>query len=182
MINLSGCNRCANLDCLSNSSFLFRLSNRNGENLLDSKAVSLAQVSIYSAASRSDSLPLSTYRQDNETWVMASPFRNVSEYVLDVKGVKSYALTFDLESRKTECCGTITTINEAYLRINDLAVMAVARIGYRYQKPEGGFFYKMGFTPLLGALYNADYPERGPLLLAPFAYPLVGLGFGYTLK
>jgi|GEM_PF-2861166 len=115
MINLSGCNRCANLDCLSNSSFLFRLSNRNGENLLDSKAVSLAQVSIYSAASRSDSLPLSTYRQDNETWVMASPFRNVSEYVLDVKGVKSYALTFDLESRKTECCGTITTINEAYL-------------------------------------------------------------------
>jgi len=67
-------------------------------------------------------------------------------------------------------------------RINDLAVMAVARIGYRHQKPEGGFFYKVGFTPLLGALYNAEYPERGPLLLAPFAYPLVGLGFGYTLK
>ncbi len=67
-------------------------------------------------------------------------------------------------------------------RINDLAVMAVARIGYRHQKPEGGFFYKVGFTPLLGALYNAYYPERGPLLLAPFAYPLVGLGLGYTLK
>ncbi len=67
-------------------------------------------------------------------------------------------------------------------RVNDLAVMAVARIGYRHQKPEGGFFYKVGFTPLLGALYNEYYPERGPLLLAPFAYPLVGLGFGYTLK
>lgn len=67
-------------------------------------------------------------------------------------------------------------------RIRDLAMMAVARIGYRYQKPEGGFFYKVGFTPMLGTLYNEEYPERGPLLVEPFAYPLVGLGFGYTLK
>ena len=67
-------------------------------------------------------------------------------------------------------------------RIRDMAVMAVARIGYRHQKPEGGFFYKVGFTPMLGALYNVQNPERGRQLGEPFAYPLVGLGLGYTLK
>lgn len=114
-MKLSGCNQCANLDCVYDSPFVFRLSNQNGDNLLDSKAVSLARVSIYSSASRADSLPLSTYRQDNETWVMARPLRNVSEYVLNVEGVKSYALTFDRASEKTKCCGTIMIINEVYL-------------------------------------------------------------------
>jgi len=99
------------------------LSNRNGENLLDSKAVSLAQVSIYSSASRADSLPLSTYRQDNQTWVTAQPLRNVSEYVLNVEGVKSYALTFDRASEKTKCCGTILIINEVYLDGNAVPVV-----------------------------------------------------------
>jgi len=27
------------------------------------------------------------------------------------------------------------------------------RIGYRYQKPNGGLFYKIGFTPLLSKSY-----------------------------
>ncbi|MDX1671436.1 MAG: hypothetical protein R3211_03785 [Balneolaceae bacterium] len=28
------------------------------------------------------------------------------------------------------------------------AVAATATVGYRYQKPEGGFLFKIGFTPL----------------------------------
>jgi hypothetical protein len=50
-----------------------------------------AQVSIYSSASRADSLPLSTYRQDNADLGDGGTAANASEYVLDVKGVKSYA-------------------------------------------------------------------------------------------
>ena len=68
---------------------------------------------------------------------------------------------------------------EDYQR-QDLAVMGVARIGYRYQKREGGLFFKTGFTPLLGTVYNLR--ERAQGRAERFSYPLVGLAFGYTLK
>jgi hypothetical protein len=64
----------------------------------------------------------------------------------------------------------------------DLVVLGVARIGYRYQKREGGFFFKTGFTPLLGTVHNLreEWRWRGKKEL--FGYPLAGLAFGYTLK
>ncbi len=65
-------------------------------------------------------------------------------------------------------------------RIRELAVMGTARIGYRYQKPEGGLFFKTGFTPLAGVLYNLR--DRRWATQSAFAYPLVGLAVGYTLK
>jgi hypothetical protein len=67
-------------------------------------------------------------------------------------------------------------------RIRELAVMGVARIGYRYQKPEGGFFFKTGFTPMAGLVYDLRYRIRGTNVNSAFAYPLVGLAVGHTLK
>jgi hypothetical protein len=62
----------------------------------------------------------------------------------------------------------------------DLALMGVGRIGYRNQKREGGLFYKIGFTPLLGSVYGLN--ERTSRSTELFAYPLVGLSLGYTIK
>jgi hypothetical protein len=66
-------------------------------------------------------------------------------------------------------------------KVQDLAMMAVVRIGYRHQKREGGLFYKVGFTPLAGVVFdlrqntNKHTPEN-------FAYPWVGAAIGWTLK
>ncbi len=80
--------------------------------------------------------------------------------------------------------GTVTydTYPLSDTRVRDLAVMGVFRVGYRHQKPEGGLFYKVGFTPLAGMVYGLESGSgRGPSG-EPFAYPLVGLAAGYTLK
>jgi len=65
-------------------------------------------------------------------------------------------------------------------RIKDLALMGVARVGYRHQKREGGLFYKVGFTPVYGVVYNSrsEYKSVGD----KFMSPLFGLAIGYTLK
>jgi hypothetical protein len=68
------------------------------------------------------------------------------------------------------------------MRIRDLAMMGVARVGYRHQKPEGGLFYKVGFTPMAGLVYDLRYRNRGTNLNSAFAYPLVGLAVGYTIR
>jgi hypothetical protein len=66
-------------------------------------------------------------------------------------------------------------------KVQDLALMAVVRIGYRHQKREGGLFYKVGFTPLAGVVLdlrqNADQTN-----LENFAYPWMGAAIGWTLK
>jgi hypothetical protein len=66
-------------------------------------------------------------------------------------------------------------------KVQDLAMMAVVRVGYRHQKREGGLFYKLGFTPLAGVVFdlrkntNIHTPEN-------FAYPWIGAAIGWTLK
>jgi hypothetical protein len=65
-------------------------------------------------------------------------------------------------------------------QVKDLLLMGVAWIGYRHQKREGGMFYKVGFTPLLGTLYDLRTEEKRENEF--FSYPLVGLAIGYTLK
>lgn len=47
-------------------------------------------------------------------------------------------------------------------------------LGYRYQKPEGGFLFRVGATPFL-SLTGGDhaYPDEG-------ATALIGLSFGYA--
>ncbi len=65
-------------------------------------------------------------------------------------------------------------------RVKDLALMGVARVGYRHQKREGGLFYKVGFTPVHGVVYNMR--NRQNSIGSNFTYPLFGLAIGYTLK
>jgi hypothetical protein len=74
------------------------------------------------------------------------------------------------------------TYQFAEYRIRDLAVMGVLRVGYRHQKTEGGFFYKAGFTPLAGKVHDLRSRGRNGWSNDVFAYPLIGLGVGYTLK
>ncbi|WP_210486097.1 hypothetical protein [Rufibacter aurantiacus] len=50
-----------------------------------------------------------------------------------------------------------------------------ARIGYRYQKSDGGLFFKAGFTPLIA--FKKDYNSINP----KHVYPWAGLAFGYTI-
>jgi hypothetical protein len=110
-----GCNKCANLDCLYDQSFIFRLTNQQGENLLDKGSISSKAITIYTVENPVDSLYISTFRQENQTWIEARLKRNKSEYTLQVRNVGSHQLKFDLISRSTECCGTIMEINEVYL-------------------------------------------------------------------
>ena len=102
------------------SLFLFKLTNERGQNLIDNKAVLPSQLLISHNGSRLDSLYLTPFQENNETWVQARLHRDVMEYVLEVKGVKSFDLTFDLTFNKTPCCGTIFEIRDAYLDRNPI--------------------------------------------------------------
>lgn len=79
----------------------------------------------------------------------------------------------------------VTPIYDHYPPTRELISMAVIRIGYRYQKREGGIFYKFGFTPLAGAIIdcNEDRSTRYEFeYLEKFGYPLIGAAIGWTLK
>ena len=74
--------------------------------------------------------------------------------------------------------------SEAF-EVNELVLFSALRIGYRYQKADGGLFFKAGLTPLLGAVINR-YIKNPRVFYAsgfePFVYPWIGIGIGYTLK
>lgn len=65
----------------------------------------------------------------------------------------------------------MTGIGEKYSK----TIFAVARIGYRYQKEGGGFFWKIGLTPFFAI---ADF---GVIKSIPIV-PLAGIALGYTIK
>jgi hypothetical protein len=60
--------------------------------------------------------------------------------------------------------------------ISHIVLLSSARLGYRYQKKEGGMFLKAGFTPLL-QFKNKVY-ENGSSIFFPWG----GLAIGFTLK
>lgn len=49
------------------------------------------------------------------------------------------------------------------------------RAGYKYQRPEGGLFIRIGFTPMLRVKTYSNLTDNRDLL------PAFGLGLGYTL-
>ena len=51
------------------------------------------------------------------------------------------------------------------------STMFSGRVGYRYQKPDGRFLFRAGFTPVL---------EVGGGTNATEFHPLAGVSFGYT--
>jgi hypothetical protein len=50
-----------------------------------------------------------------------------------------------------------------------------ARIGYRYQKPEGGFFFRAGYTPMV-SFFNSERAEK-PVDFFPIG---VGISLGVS--
>ncbi len=54
-------------------------------------------------------------------------------------------------------------------RLNSLVF---ARLGYRYQKPEGGFFFRVAITPIV--------VDAGPGYTTQFFQPFAGLGVGMS--
>jgi len=68
-------------------------------------------------------------------------------------------------------------------KINDLVLGPVLRLGYRYQKREGGLFYKIGFTPLAFIIVDLNKAERYKFKnMEKFAFPWLGAAIGWTLK
>ena len=61
-------------------------------------------------------------------------------------------------------------------RDNFLSLASFGRIGYRYQKNNGGIFFKVGFTPIIQFKKNMDS------INPKYVYPWAGLAIGYTLK
>lgn len=55
-------------------------------------------------------------------------------------------------------------------------LFTVIRLGYRYQKEKGGFFWKIGITPFI------PIKEFGTLSVPYSIVPWGGLAFGYTFK
>ncbi|MCX2740232.1 hypothetical protein [Pontibacter anaerobius] len=58
----------------------------------------------------------------------------------------------------------------------ELRLLPVGRVGYRFQRAEGGMFYKAGFTPM--AQFNHEEASLGRGVFLPW----FGLAVGYTLK
>lgn len=57
------------------------------------------------------------------------------------------------------------------------ALMSSFRIGYKYQKPEGGIFFRVGLTPLV-KLKEFSSLDDGEIFYK--FWPLIGIGAGYT--
>lgn len=86
--------------------------------------------------------------------------------------------------------------NNSYIGYQvDLYSYFTPKIAYRYQKPEGGFFFRLAFTPALAGINRIGSPIGGNnkgyyyyefFSSAAFfdsrAFPWAGISFGYTLK
>jgi hypothetical protein len=78
----------------------------------------------------------------------------------------------------------------------DAFVFFTPKAGYRYQNPNGGFFFRATFTPPVALFqystsrfYNYDQPDspyrffpRAKVPMDYMAFPWLGVSFGYTLK
>ena len=74
-----------------------------------------------------------------------------------------------------------TSSREYYYFPDDKALHSVylfCRFGYRYQRPQGGFFLKAGLTPLVALTDAARYPFNYSEFFGVFG----GVGIGYTFK
>lgn len=62
------------------------------------------------------------------------------------------------------------------------ALIFYTRIGYRYKRPEGGFFMNVGFLPLVALkVFEDDYGSNGKGSYEGIQ-PIGAIGFGYTLQ
>lgn len=57
------------------------------------------------------------------------------------------------------------------------AIYSTIRIGYKYQKPTGGLFFRVGFTPMIMIYRLSDRKISGENFI-----PSAGIGLGYTFR
>lgn len=91
--------------------------------------------------------------------------------------------------------GTGLSYNSGYYssKIEELEVIGkmrglfwALRLGYKYQRPEGGFFFKIGFTPLIRITekYKIDNPSQFRVITdvknPTIIYPMAGLAIGFS--
>jgi len=68
---------------------------------------------------------------------------------------------------------------EEKFKVANFDVMVLPRIGYRYQKPEGGLFFKVGFTPFSNIKLYTNWPVYP--VGHTYTFPLWGgVAMGYT--
>ena len=60
-----------------------------------------------------------------------------------------------------------------------LFITSTARIGYRYQRKDGGFFFKAGWTPQYTKAYRLG-ESLFPKKYSYFSFIMVGIGAGYS--
>jgi hypothetical protein len=70
--------------------------------------------------------------------------------------------------------------------LNMDAVILTGRIGYRYQRPTGGFFFRASFVPMVQLFEKTRDDRYGTYsenVIGGFSVlPWAGISFGYTLK
>ncbi len=84
----------------------------------------------------------------------------------------------------------VTTILDAImypdsLRFYSLILQSSLRIGYRFQKSEGGFFFKAGITPIIFMDFFLGSNDPNLIVINPrdfFILPWAGVAAGWTLK
>ena len=103
----------------------------------------------------------------NTRWLPAIPVELTAFY-----GKSNHHL--ELGAGVTSYLDSIIDFDEETFETNDKVVFSgfiPVRIGYRYQKPEGGFFFRVAYTPII------DFPSRtgGNWSFNPY---WAGLSFG----
>ena len=110
----------------------------------------------------------------------SNDFNNNNRKIIAIPFELSKLYLFHKTGNFIEFGSGITYINENIVSLNHTVnVLVVAlRIGYRLQKPKGGFFFKVGLTPL----YDFYAWNRLPKVNYNTLYLSFGLGIGYTFK
>jgi hypothetical protein len=65
---------------------------------------------------------------------------------------------------------------ESYGSSNTSLLLLNTRVGYRFQKKEGGLLFRIGFTPLFPIIIDKDTS------VDRYFIPFGGISIGYTLK
>jgi hypothetical protein len=96
----------------------------------------------------------------------------------------SYNWLFGQKKSHLELGVGLTYWREVYLGGPDNYVYFTPKLGYRFQQPNGGVFFRVTFTPTVGLAQTLEYTWRN-VFQSPFGerlFPWGGISLGYTLK
>lgn len=108
------------------------------------------------------------------TWYFPH-FESFSDFKYMIGGVAGFNTLLGKEKHFAEL-----GINLSYMRMRDIddfdydMIYLPIRLGYRYQKDEGGLFFRASFMPMISILQDADAEILYPVT------PHFGIGIGYV--